>query len=411
MRTTRLGAFSGVSACLCTLIAATVLAQAQTPAVRVIKVAGNSQKLALMSDGRVFGWGQYRKGQLGPIDGLAMTRFGVSRPALQTVTGKVIDVAANENTSYALLDDGTVWAWGDGSSGQLGSGPNPNLPLLKTSGGGSEYRGAEQPVRVRVGSAIAIAASGNTGFAVLRDGTVQAWGLRNDGLLADGVTGSTPDAFAPVTVRGTRDVASISTSGSHVLALTKTGRVLAWGWNLGGALGQDPATTPELAQAVEVPGLTDVIAISTGLNVSTALKKDGTVWVWGSNRNGLFGDGVQTGTDARGTRFTPALVPGVINVAAITTGISGRHTMALLKDGTLRGWGNSDFGQIGAGVSGNFQPKPVTPRITGVSAVFAAGNNTFALKTDGTFWGWGGGNTDEWPLTGTTRAPVQLKLP
>jgi len=71
---------------------------------------------------------------------------------------------------------------------------------------------------------------------------------------------------------------------------------------------------------------------------------------------------------------------------AISLGITGRHTLVLLKDGTLRGWGNTDWGQIGAGVSGTFQPKPVTPKITGVKAVFAAGNNSFAARTDNTFW-------------------------
>jgi alpha-tubulin suppressor-like RCC1 family protein len=256
---------------------------------------------------------------------------------------------------------------------------------------------------------MAVAAAANSAFAVLRDRTVRAWGLRGDGLLGDGgpLGGA---AFDPVIVSGAVDVAQLSASATHVLAVTIGGHVLGWGDNSTGALGRDAAQTPRLDRAMEVPGLTDVVAVTAAYRVSTALKKDGTVWVWGSNQNGLFGDGAQTSSETRGARFTPQPVPGVANVVAITTGFTGRHTIALLKDGTLRGWGNTDFGQIGAGVSGTFQPRPVTPRITGVSAVFAAGNNTFAVKTDGSFWGWGQGGSQDWPFKTVTRVPAPIDL-
>ena len=88
----------------------------------------------------------------------------------------------------------------------------------------------------------------------------------------------------------------------------------------------------------------------------------------------------------------------------------GRHAIALLKDGTLRGWGNTDTGQIGAGLSPGFHNTPVTPRITNVKAFFAVGNNTFAVKNDNTLWGWGYGGPDDWPLPRWTSSPVLLDL-
>ena len=63
--------------------------------------------------------------------------------------------------------------------------------------------------------------------------------------------------------------------------------------------------------------------------------------------------------------------------------------MVLLKDGTLRAWGNSDWGQIGASVSGTFQPRPQTPKIAGVKAFFLGGNHSFAIRNDGSLWIWG----------------------
>jgi alpha-tubulin suppressor-like RCC1 family protein len=83
----------------------------------------------------------------------------------------------------------------------------------------------------------------------------------------------------------------------------------------------------------------------------------------------------------------------------------GRHALALLKDGTLRGWGNSDWGQVGAGVAGFYEWSPVTPTISGVTAVWAAGNNSFAVTRDGRFWIWGV------ELGGTGLLARNLKVP
>jgi alpha-tubulin suppressor-like RCC1 family protein len=386
-----------------------VMPHAQAPPASVVKVAGDAHKLAVLSDGRVFGWRQFRFGQLGPITGRIFSPGQFASGALlQELPGKAVDVAAGNFASYALLEDGSVWAWGRGNSGQLGTGPNPDLPLLPTDSPSFEYRGAERPRRVRVDAAMALAAAGNTAFAVLRDGTVRAWGMQD--LLGDGGATASGAAFAPVPVMGAADVTQISASATHVLVLTKDGRVLAWGNNTSGALGRDPTKEPRLDRASEVPGLTDVIAIAAAYHVSTALKKDGTVWVWGSNANGLFGEGKRTASETVGARFTAQPVPGIANVVAITTGFTGRHTIVLLKDGSLRGWGNTDWGQIGAGVSGTFQDKPVTPRLSGVRAIFAVGNNTFAVKTDGTFWGWGYGGAQDWPFKAVTRVPTEVDL-
>jgi len=216
--------------------------------------------------------------------------------------------------------------------------------------------------------------------------------------------------FVPVPVAGAANVTEISVSLTHALALTRDGHVLAWGSNRFGALGREPMQDAPLDRAAEVTGLADVIAVAAGNHVSTAIKRDGTVWVWGSNANGQFGDGIYTSSDAKGNSLAPRQVPGIANAVAITTGLTGRHTFALLKDGSLRGWGNTDWGQLGAAVAGTFQPKPVTPRISGVTGVFAAGNNTFAAKTDGSVWAWGSGGTTDWPFKTNVKVPTAIEL-
>lgn len=106
----------------------------------------------------------------------------------------------------------------------------------------------------------------------------------------------------------------------------------------------------------------------------------------------------------------PQKVPRIRNVAAISLAVMGRHTLVLLKDGTLRGWGNTDWGQLGAGVSGTFQLSPITPEISGVKTVFAAGNNSFSVRSDNTVWIWGIGRRDTWPLTTSTKKPVRFSI-
>jgi alpha-tubulin suppressor-like RCC1 family protein len=155
--------------------------------------------------------------------------------------------------------------------------------------------------------------------------------------------------------------------------------------------------------------LTDVAAIAA-THVAAVLKKDGTVWVWGNNEQAQFGNGKRSVDDRS---RVPVRVPGLANVVALSGGAAGRHFLALLKDQTLRVWGNTDWGQAGNGVTGREQATVATPRIVGVRNVWAAGNNSLALKTDGSLWIWGIGSSYPrvWPMTKNAPFPVRLQIP
>ena len=59
------------------------------------------------------------------------------------------------------------------------------------------------------------------------------------------------------------------------------------------------------------------------------------------------------------------------------------------RNGTLIGWGNSDWGQLGAGISGDHQPAPKAITLPGVEAYWLGGNFSFARTKDGSIWFWG----------------------
>jgi alpha-tubulin suppressor-like RCC1 family protein len=382
------------------LIAAACL-WAQTPR-SVVKITGSLHKLVLFSDGTVGGWGDTRDGQLGPIAAIPNVRGHAAAYVPIAIPGKAIDIAATDRVSYVLQDDGTVLALGWGNEGGLGCGE-------KCVEGHQEKPTAIPGLR----DVVQIAAGGTVAFAIHRDGSVSAWGTRSGGLIPDGVKPQpccpTPKAVTPVKVPKLAGLKQISV-GRFGLGLTADGHVQSWGI-------ADPAlgrvTEPfSWSDPAEIPGLTDVTSIVAMEASGAALRTDGTVWVWGRNTQAGFGNGRQSDEE---TSLAPQRIPGLANVTALSGARLGRHLIALLKDGTIRVWGNTDWGQGGMGIAGTNQPTPSAPKITSVKAVFAAGNNSFAVRRDNSVWIWGAGfkwpEGPEWPLGTNTKAPVPLALP
>lgn len=162
---------------------------------------------------------------------------------------------------------------------------------------------------------------------------------------------------------------AVSAGGSYSLALNDQGLVFEWG----NAPEMDPGPSPVL-----VPGLTDVKQIAANYDLQVALKKDGTVWVWGTTDVDLMGSG--------GDKFlslTPVQVPGIRGVKAVAAGMS--RFLAILEDGTL--WGSHGIVKWdGSGAS--WKPGPVAG-LTNVKQVALGDMHFLALKDDGTVWAWG----------------------
>jgi alpha-tubulin suppressor-like RCC1 family protein len=369
---------------------ATAAIGAAQPSRTPIKIDGESHKLVLFSDGTVGGWGDMRDGQLGPRSGVPNSSGHSTAfvPIAIPGTAKVIDIAAASRSSYVLLDDGTVMAFGRGAEGQLGCGQSCIAAA-----------GSELPIPVaNLRDVVRVVARQGTAFAVHRNGSVSTWGTRTFGEGPSII--STPEPLPNLP-----PIRQISIGSGFVLALTTEGRVWMWGkLPFGRVYSDDPLQAP-----AEVPNLVDVRAV-VATRVAAVLKNDGTVWVWGNNEQAQFGNGKRDVDDR--TRI-PVRVPGVANATDLAGALAGRHFIALLKDGSIRAWGNSDWGQVGIGVTGREQATVVTPKLTGVKAVFAAGNNSFAIRGDQSLWIWGHGASysGQWPMKQNASIPVRLEFP
>jgi alpha-tubulin suppressor-like RCC1 family protein len=312
-------------------------------------VGGVEHSLALLANGTVAAWGDNWYGELG--DGTTLNSdVPVAVPGLDGVTA----LAAGEGHSLALLGDGRVMAWGENYEGQLGDGTTSrsDVPVAVCAVG---TVGA-CPSGPYLEGVKAIAAGDRYSVALLDNGTVVAWGANTNGQLGDvsttGPETCDPGACSkiPVVVSGLSGVTAIAGGAFHVLALRDDGTVMAWGWNGFGQLGD--GTAEDSDEPVAVSGLSDVKAVTAGYYHSAALLADGTVVTWGSNQFGQLGDGSSEGpSECFACSTTPVPVSGLSGVTAISSGSGSRFTLALLGGGTVWGWGFNNSGQLGVGTA------------------------------------------------------------
>ncbi|NEN83211.1 carboxypeptidase regulatory-like domain-containing protein [Paenibacillus elgii] len=267
---------------------------------KITKVVGHSFQLALGSDGTVWSWGYNAEGQLG--DG---TNIYKSTPTQVVGLHDVISISAGSVHSLALKSDGTVWTWGKNSNGELGDGTTVNRFT---------------PVQVKeLSDVTAIAGGYEKSKAVRSDGTVWEWGE-----LVDGSTYQT----TPKQILGIENVIAIENgsnaagikNGSYLstLALKSDGTV--WSWD-------DYRPNPS-----QISNLNNIVSISNGI----ALKADGTVL---SVRHDIMNDQLV---------ITPIAINDVVFISGRTYDFP-QHGLAIKKDGTVWAWGSNYWGQLGDG--------------------------------------------------------------
>lgn len=177
---------------------------------------------------------------------------------------------------------------------------------------------------------------------------------------------------------------SIAASDDFAYAVRSDGSVWAWGTNRVGELGVAPGTLSSINFPLRVAGITNAVMVAAGHYHGLALTANGQIFAWGTNNAGQLGNNSTTSSS------TPVQVQNITN--AIYIGAGRDHSVALLSDGTIRTWGDNTYGQLGDNSAEAFSKVPVS--LTGTNAISIARisigqRHNLALRQDGTLFSWG----------------------
>lgn len=320
--------------------------------------------------GRVFSFGVVGSG-FGP----KLLPLQHQVPTLVTgIPGLIVQVVTSNSDTYALTASGSVWAWGAGSTGELGDGATPAF--------------AATPVEVRFPAGVRITKLANpmpydSALAIDAHGVAWGWGFNwHHTLCLPGGEHRIPVPLPLV------QVTLATGAGAHSL-LDAGGRVYACGLGVEGELGDGSTLTR--ARPTPVVGLPSVgvASLVSSWQGSGALMANGAYYDWGFNAGGQLGDGTRRNSDV------PVRVPLPGPVVAVSQGGSrpnNGQTLALLADGSLWAWGSGAYGQLGDG-SRHDAVAPVAVAVPdGVrfTQVSSGGDASYAIAANGVLWTWGG---------------------
>jgi alpha-tubulin suppressor-like RCC1 family protein len=341
--------------------------------------AGGAHTCAVASvDGGDLGvacWGADQAGQLG--DNATDDR---ATPAETKVAiDQAAAVAAGATHTCARTQDGLLYCWGRGSSGQLGLGPG---------------RLVDEPLPAPVpglGTRVVSVAAGDAHTcAALADGSAACWGAGDEGEIGDGAAmdRSSPTVVSGLDGQSTPDrAAEVAAGSAHTCARLADGTLRCWGRGGDGQIGDGAAetrttpATPALVAPGDGPGAAaSATGVAAGAAHSCALDAGGQVWCWGRGDSGQLG-GAMLGV------LTPAPVPDVSGALAVTAGAA--HTCAITAARTVVCWGANDQGQLGGGDTDTGREHVEVTGLGDVLAVSAGAAHTCAVRQGGEVWCWG----------------------
>lgn len=262
--------------------------------------------------------------------------------------------------------------------------------------------------------------------ALMSDGTVRCRGFNANGELG---IGSMELREGAVEVPGVSGVAQVITTRNATCARGRDGSVRCWGSNQYNLLGVGhegdetcswgSTPTPCRTRPTRVPGLDDVVWLAESETAVCAVRRDGSVWCWGSVDFLLPRNGGGSSVPVRAPDFadvtalwprrlgwvirhldgrytTVGIFPALTVPAGAEMGEGDRsaHTCYRLPDATVRCLGQNANGKVGNGTSawpGDVET-PVDPGLTRVRSIATGAYHTCAVLDDRTVQCWGDGS-------------------
>ena len=320
----------------------------------------------------------------------------------------VLQVAAGDTHSCALLASGQVKCWGSNRYGALG------LEDTARRSGRPIYMGANLPAVALGQVATGIFAGVDHSCAILASGAIKCWGRNDYGQLGLGDTNDRGDnagemgSLATVNLGG-RTVKSLGVGYRHTCAVVDDNSLRCWGWNLYGQLGLGDQLTRgdnagEMGAALPAVNLgtgRTAVAVSAGVYNTCAILDDGSVKCWGVNVYGQLGQGDTLVRGWKSGDMGDALLPIDLGTGRTATdvGVGSQHVCAVLDNFTVKCWGQNLFGKLGYGdtISRGDQPGEMGNALPALNLgsnklaldIASGWNHNCAAFSDGTVKCWG----------------------
>jgi serine/threonine protein kinase/alpha-tubulin suppressor-like RCC1 family protein len=228
-------------------------------------------------------------------------------------------------------------------------------------------------------------------------GRVLCWGNNEEGQLGDGTFAV---RTTPTPVAGEFSFTQIVSGSWHTCGVTTGGDVYCWGKNDDGQLGD--GTTAERSAPVRANSGAGFKLVRAGSAHTCALSRGGSVLCWGANASGQLGDGTRV------SRASP--VPVSLPAPAATLAVGGNHTCAITVDGMAYCWGLNSDGQLGDGSTVS-RPTPVAVDAElRFLSVAAGGAHSCAVAQNGDAFCWGRNNYGQLGA-GSSGAPSASPVP
>ncbi len=310
---------------------------------------------SLYCQSQLYSWGVNTNGQLGNTSVVSYR----TTPIQVGTASNWKEIACGERYSIAIRTDGTLWAWGLNTYGQLGDGTTET----RTS-----------PVQIGpLTTWTKISCGLNFTIAMRSDGSLWAWGLNTYGQLGDGTN---INRLSPVQIAPLITWAKIACGNNHTLAISSGGLLYAWGDNAYAQLGNN--SNINSSSPIQIGIASNWTDIAAGSRHSLAIQSQGLLFSWGNNSYG------QLGTSNNTEYKTPTQVGSSSTWSKVSSGTG--HSMALRTDNSLWGWGYNAYGQIGSGTTQNSN-SPIQIVTSSNWINFACGaDHTLLLKSDSTLW-------------------------
>jgi alpha-tubulin suppressor-like RCC1 family protein len=349
----------------------------------IIVISSNSKWLTLdgvtirtdTAFGVAWAWGCNSVGQLGD-------NTIVSKSSPVSVIGGFTNwcqVSSGFNHSLAVRTNGTAWAWGAGGNGALGNNCTTSFSSpVSVVGGFCDW--------CQVSSGGFGGASTGFSLGVRTNGSLWAWGFNAGGALGNNCTAA---RSSPVSVvGGFTDWCQVSASqfnSGFTVAVRQNGTAWAWGCNScsGEPTLGDNTTVDKSSPVSVVGGFTDWCQVSAGNAHSVAVRQNGTAWAWGCNSSGQLGDNT---TVARSSPVS--VVGGFTDWCQVSAG--NNHSLGVRQEGTAWAWGINNCGQLGDNtVVNKSSPVSVVGGYTDWCQISGGGAHSLGIRTNGTAWAWG----------------------